>query len=513
LVFSSVTFLFLFLPVFLVLYHLAALPSLRKTGRRSWTLSNLLILTASLLFYAWGEKLLVLIMLTSTFIDYACGLVIAGAIGRSRNRPIRTLKKGGSRTALQKTALTVSITANLGLLGLFKYFNFFVDNFNELARSIGFHGYVMEDVIRIALPVGISFYTFQSMSYTIDVFRGDTRATRNFINFSCFVTLFPQLIAGPIVRYRDLAAQLVQRTLSLEDFSSGARRFITGLGKKVLIADVLAVTADRVYALPVEQLTCGLSWLGTLCFTLQLYFDFSGYSDMAIGLGRMLGFRFPENFRYPFISQSMREYWSRWHITLGSWFRDYLFFPLGGSRRSTPRVYFNLFTVFFLCGLWHGAAWTYVCWGLFHGVFLALERTRFGDFLARLSRPTRHAYLILVNLASKVLFRSATLAQAGAVFTAMAGFGTGNGLEHNVWLCLDPETCAALVIALVGCTPFLPWLIQGTENWIAGRREGWALGLESAFSLARLAAVLVVLVCAILWTANATYVPFIYFRF
>jgi alginate O-acetyltransferase complex protein AlgI len=512
-VFSSVSFLFFFLPIFLVLYCLAVLPAIRKKGYTSWTFTNLLLLITSILFYTWGEGLLVTIMLGSTAIDYLCGLLMAGSVGKGWRRPIKALEQGAQRTRTQKLALVLSLSANLGFLCLFKYFDFFVDNAHAIMGSLGLRNGPIEDVVKLALPMGISFYTFQSMSYTIDVYRGQIKATRNFIDFSCFVTMFPQLIAGPIVRYKEIADQLVRRTLSLEKFSYGARRFIIGLGKKVLIADVLAVTADRIYALPADQVTCGLAWLGTICFTLQLYFDFSGYSDMAIGLGRMLGFKFPENFNYPFISRSIREYWSRWHITLGTWFRDYLFYPLGGSRVSVPRLYMNLFTVFFLCGLWHGASWTYILWGLFHGFFLVLERVGFGKVLDRLPRPLAHLYLCLVNVGSKVLFRAATLAQAGAFFKAMAGFGAGDGRVQNVWLYLNPETSLALVIAVIGSMPVLPWLNRRLEGWIARQRGMLSLGCDSALASIKLAAVFAVFALSILWVANVTYSPFIYFRF
>jgi len=374
-VFSSVCFLFFFLPIVLAVYLLVALPGLGGRTAAGLKAGNLLLLAASLLFYSWGEGALVAIMLGSTAIDYLCGLLMAGPPARGRE-PSSPLEPGGPRTSVQKAALALSIASNLFLLCLFKYFGFFVENARAILHAAGLSGGVLEGGMELALPMGISFYTFQSMSYTIDVYRGRVAATRSFIDFACFVTLFPQLVAGPIVRYKDLAEQLVRRVMSLEDFSLGSRRFILGLGKKVLIADSLAQAADRIYALPLGEVTCPLAWLGTICFTLQLYFDFSGYSDMAIGLGRMLGFRFPENFNYPFISRSLREYWSRWHITLGSWFRDYLFLPLGGSRVSPPRVYLNLLVVFFLCGLWHGASWTYVLWGLFHGASPQAPRAR-----------------------------------------------------------------------------------------------------------------------------------------
>jgi alginate O-acetyltransferase complex protein AlgI len=379
--------------------------------------------------------------------------------------------------------------------------------------GIGIRGGLVGDGVNLALPIGISFYTFQSMSYTIDVYRGRIPATRNFIDFSCFVTMFPQLIAGPIVRYGEVATQLLRRRISLGGFAWGARRFIIGLGKKVLIADVLAVTADRIYALPPGEATCGLAWLGTICFTLQLYFDFSGYSDMAIGLGRMLGFRFPENFRYPFIARSVKEYWSRWHITLGRWFRDYLFFPLGGSRVALPRMYVNMIVVFFLCGLWHGAGWTFVLWGLFHGFFLIFERLGFGRVVAGWWAPWAHLYLCLVNVGSKVLFRSDSLEQAGSFFAAMAGFARGTGRIHNAWLYLNPELCVVLALAVLGSTPIVPFLERRVGGWLESARNAGIPGGAGVLASLRLVALLVVFTLSVLWVANVTYKPFIYFRF
>ncbi|MBU0753606.1 MAG: hypothetical protein KJ645_00600, partial [Planctomycetes bacterium] len=509
-VFSSITFLFLFLPLFLGLYFLFALPVIRKGKQASWTLVNLLVLGASLLFYTWGERLLVSIMIASTLIDYLCGLLIAGAAGKEWRKPVQCLVEGGSRNAVQKTALITSLSANLFFLCLFKYYGFFVDNIQSALYALGLHHGALESTVQIALPMGISFYTFQSMSYTIDVYRGRIKATKNLIDFACFVTLFPQLVAGPIVRYKEVAAQLVQRTLSVEGFSYGARRFMIGLGKKVLVADVLAVTADRIYALPLNQVTGGLCWLGTICFTLQLYFDFSGYSDMAIGLGRMLGFHFPENFNYPFIARSVREYWSRWHITLGAWFRDYLFFPLGGSRVGPARVYVNLFTVFFLCGLWHGASWTYVFWGLFHGLFLVLERMGLDGVLARTWRPWTHVYLILVNVFSKVIFRSGSLDQVWTFLTCMVGFNGIEGQKQPIAYYLNPELVVVLIVAVIGCTPFVPFVNRWLDRRLAGTGGFRIPGMGTALPTLRLAALFSVFALSLLWVANVTYNPFIY---
>ena len=350
-VFSSPIFLFLYLPLFLVLYALVFAPT-RILGegrprRFFFSLSNGYILLASLLFYFWGENWLILVMLASTTIDYVSGQVI----GRSQ------------RPRLRRAFLTVSIVANLSILGFFKYANFGVEACTGLAGLLGLGDGPLRGMLQVSLPLGISFYTFQSMSYTIDVYRRQVQPTRSFLDFACYVTMFPQLVAGPIVRYRDVAVELRHRIVTAGSFSYGCVRFTQGLAKKVLISNAMAVPTDRIFALSGDELSTSLAWLGVLGYALQIYFDFSGYSDMAIGLGRMLGFHFPENFNYPYISGSIQEFWRRWHISLSTWFRDYLYYPLGGDRVGSLRVYFNLVTVFFLCGLWHGADYGYVLLG------------------------------------------------------------------------------------------------------------------------------------------------------
>jgi len=460
----------------------------------------------------WGEGRLVLIMLTSTTIDYFCGRVIAGRSVKNGNAPARALEIGGARSRSQKIALTVSIIANLSLLGFFKYFHFFAGNFEAAARCLGLTGPLIPSTLQVALPMGISFYTFQSMSYTIDVYRGRTAATRSFIDFAAFVTMFPQLIAGPIIRFRDIADRLRNRSVGLDDFGIGARRFMVGLGKKVIIADHLAVVVDPIFRIPGGDLTTGLAWLGAVGFTIQLYFDFSGYSDMAIGLGRMMGFHFQENFNYPLVARSLREYWARWHITLGSWFRDYLYFPLGGGRRSQPRVLFNLFTVFFLCGLWHGAGWTFVIWGMTHGIFLVLERQGMEKRLSRLWPPLQHAYFLIVSIAIKVIFRSESIGQAGDMLLAMAGFARGDGAIHNAGLHLNLETAAVLIIGILGCTPIIPAIRSRLERWASGRSRA-AFLLSRGIPLAQALALSAVFLLSLMGMTSRTYHPFIYFRF
>jgi alginate O-acetyltransferase complex protein AlgI len=506
-VFSSIVFLFLFLPGVLALYFLAPR-----------VLRNALLLAVSLFFYSWGEQLLVWIILASTLIDYAAGLLISGGFRRG---PISRLEKGGTRTPLQRVGLILSIAGNLAFLGFFKYANFGIDSFNAIVPA----AWGLQDVARIGLPIGISLYTFQSMSYSIDVYRGAARATRNFLNFACYVTLFPQLVAGPIVRYRDIADQLVERGVDLEGFASGARRFIVGLGKKVLVANVVSIPVDQIYGvsdslgatitpgIPPEALSASVAWLGALCFTIQIYFDFSGYSDMAIGLGRMFGFRFFENFRYPYASTSIRSFWQRWHISLSQWFRDYLYISLGGNRGSNARTYANLMIVFLLCGVWHGAAWTFIFWGLFHGTFLVLERLGLEDVIRRQWRPLRHVYVLLVVVIGWVLFRSENLSQAASMLSAMFGFAPEAGSPFDIRTIINLELWIMLGIGVLGALPFAQelgrWREQATAQPVSSRR----LFADGVLSIATVVLLAVVLLASSMSLSAGAYNPFIYYRF
>jgi alginate O-acetyltransferase complex protein AlgI len=508
-VFASVIFTFGYLPIFLLFYFavtflLGKLPTALRYTR------NILILLFSVLFYFWGEKLLVLVMLSSTIVDYIAGIVISGQW--NKKGAIEALEKGGSRTAGQKLALTLSITTNLLLLGFFKYFNFFVDSINMGLSSMGFGPEVIQ-VWQIALPLGISFYTFQSMSYTIDVFRGETPATRNFVDFACYVTLFPQLVAGPIIRYKTVADQLVNRITTFEDFSIGVQRFAIGLGKKLLIADVLARPADMIFAIPQGQLTTELAWFCIFIYSLQVYFDFSGYSDMAIGLGRMMGFRFLENFNYPLICQSLREFWRRWHISLSTWLRDYLYIPMGGNQVSPVRLYFNLFTVFILCGLWHGASWMFFFWGIWHGIFLTLERIGLGKWLESIPRPFRHVYAQLVLAVHWVMFRIQDVDHAIDFNASLFGFGGSNGGVYNIPLYLTGPVVIAIVFGILGAFPFWPWL-HGRINAGINRLNGSALIIgQTAYSTVQVAGIMAILLLSGSFMSATTYSPFIYFRF
>lgn len=475
-VFSSPIFLFLFLP-----FVLAAHFALPRSAR------NLFLLFASLLFYAWGQAKFVPILLASIAVNFAFGLWIDA-------------ERGNRSSSL---ALALAVTTNLALLIAYKYSSLLADSLNWISSALGGSAVVAPPLI--ALPLGISFLTFHALSYLIDVSRG-ARAQRNPLDLALYITLFPQLVAGPIVRYSHLAPQIADRQVIFEDFALGVRRFIIGLGKKVLIANQLATPADAIFALPTNELTLGLSWLGAAYYTLQIYCDFSGYSDMAIGLGRMLGFRFPENFDYPYTSRSLREFWQRWHISLSTWFRDYLYIPLGGSRRRPERVYLNLVTVFALCGLWHGARWSFLVWGLYHGSFLVLERVGLGALLGRWLPPFRHLYLLLVVMVGWVFFRAESSAQAVAFLGAMVGLGAGSGVEYHPTLYIDTALVLATVAGIIGSMPVGPALQRWRER-AAATPFAWAMEAAGGALLA------ITLLVSCMALAARTYNPFIYYRF
>lgn len=473
-IFSSPIFLIFFLPVVLSLAFL-----LRRTAAQ-----NALLLGASLLFYAWGELAYTLILIGSIVLNYAFGLWIDGTRDRS----------------LQRWVLALAVAVNLSILTYFKYANFLVDNLNILLAAFGFSAFSVDPV---HLPIGISFFTFQAMTYLVDVYRRNASVDRSPWRVGLYIALFPQLIAGPIVRYRSIAAQLIERQASSDDVAIGIRRFVVGLGKKVLIADQLAVTADRIFALPVAALDPAVAWLGVVCFGLQVYFDFSGYSDMAIGLGRIFGFHFPENFNAPYTSRSLQEFWRRWHISLSGWFRDYLYVPLTSGRKSAGWGYFSLFVVFFLCGLWHGSNWNFVAWGLVHGAFVALERTRFGNWQARVWRPLAQGYTLLIVFFAFVFFRADGLSHALDFLAAMLGHSGGESAEYPLALYFDLEVGLWLAAGLVFAGSWMP----------AARRQlrGW-LG-PVGFSLVRIATLAWVFVASSVSLVAGTNSPFVYFRF
>ena len=475
-VFSSPIFLFIFLPLVLAGHFVTR-------GR----LRNLWLLGMSLVFYGWGEPRFVLIMLVSIAANFGFGLWLDRIRGRRGARGL----------------LAIAVALNLGLLVLYKYAAFLAGNVSTALSLIGAGPVPLP---AFALPLGISFYTFHALSYLVDVSRRAADGQRDPAAMGLYIVFFPQLIAGPIIRYKDIAGQLVHRVVTRETFALGSQRFAIGLGKKMLLANTVAVPADAIFALPTAQLTVGLAWLGIVCYTLQIYFDFSGYSDMAIGLALLFGFRFPENFNYPYIARSMTEFWRRWHISLSTWFRDYVYVPLGGNRRGPGRTYLNLWIVFLLCGLWHGAAWTFVAWGLYHGSFLVLERLGAGRWIEGLWAPARHVYTVLVFMGGWVFFRAESLGHAGAYLAAMAGFASGSGLEQHAGLHLNAVVVMALVAGIIGSAPFLPRL----GRW----RDGiGAVNLRLAVEAGRLAGLALLLVASAMLMAAGTYNPFIYFRF
>ena len=477
--FTDPTFLFLFLPVLLALYY---------AGRgRVW--HNWLLLGASVVFYARGAGAFTGLVLSSIAFNYVAAL----AVDRWRS------------TRSGRWVLGGAIAVNLLVLLVFKYADFTIGNVNAALARLGTAPFALPHLL---LPIGISFFTFHAISYVVDVYRQDASAQKRPVEAALYLLVFPQLIAGPIVRYRQIADQLAARATTLDDFAVGVRRFIIGLGKKMLIANTLAGPADRIFAMPAGEVTATHAWLAVACYTLQIYFDFSGYSDMAIGLGRMFGFHFPENFNYPYIARSVQEFWRRWHMSLSAWFRDYVYIPLGGNRTSTGRLYFNLVLVFFLCGLWHGANWTFVIWGLYHGLFLVIERVGVAKQLEAISRPVRHVYLLIVVMIGWVFFRAETLAAAVSMLRSMAGLGGGLPTAYSPGWYLTPEVVVALAAGIAGSTPIVPLLSRWQDTTPdAGRGRAIAWDLLATATLA------IVLVGSIAQAAAGTYNPFIYFRF
>ena len=457
--FSGIPFLFYFLPAVLILYFLVP-----RKGR------NAVLLLSSLLFYAWGEPKYVVLMVVSILLFYGYGL----AVERS-HRP--------------KLWLAVSVCTGAGLLGLFKYADFAVENFNALTG-------LSVPLLRLALPIGISFYTFQCISYVVDVYRGDTKAQKNLIHFGAYVAMFPQLIAGPIVRYVDVEGDLADRKTTGEDFAEGLFLFLIGLGKKVLIANNLGQLTELFRSSTEKSVL--FCWLYAIAFALHIYFDFSGYSDMAVGLGRIFGFRFPRNFQYPYISGSITEFWRRWHMTLGGWFRDYVYIPLGGNRVSRGRWVFNILVVWMLTGLWHGAAWNFVLWGLLFAALLLLEK--WVPAIRKLPAVLRHGYVLLAVVLSFVIFNAADLRQAFGDLGGMFGLaGLPAVTAESVYYL--KSYLPLLILAAVGATPLVRNLALRLQT-----RIPWTAALRFA------AALLLLLVCTA-YLVDGSFNPFLYFRF
>ena len=471
--FTDSAFLFLFLPFVITAYRV--IPE---------RLRNAFLLTASICYYGWGEGPRVWVLLASIGINYGCGLAIAS----------------GRRDTQRKARLVTGIVVNLALLGVFKYLGFLIDNVNHLVPALHLSPI---PVPSITLPIGISFFTFMGLSYLADTYWKRMDAERNPATFALYLSLFPHLIAGPIVRFSDIADQLHSRVTPPEQTVAGIRRFIIGLGKKMLIGNTVAVAADSIFKLAPDQLTTSAAWLGILCYTLQIYFDFSGYSDMAIGLAAMFGFVFPENFNYPYIAKSVTEFWQRWHMSLSSWLRDYLFFPLG-VRGPRVILYRNILIVFFLCGLWHGASWHFVAWGLFHGVFLVLERSGLTNFLNARAAPIRHAYTLAVVVTGWVLFRAENLTAAVSYYSALLDLNRAIPEAATAPRFLTADLVLALTVGVAASTPLLPFVKTQLVRLRASARLVGALEFAGTAALFIMSAAL---------SAASTYNPFIYFRF
>ena len=460
-VFSSIVFIFIFLPAVMILYRI--LPEKLRNG---------LLLAASLIFYAWGEPVYVLLMMFSITFNYFMG---------------RRLEQTDRRNLI----LAVCVIVNIGMLCFFKYTDFAIENLNRISG-------INIDTLKLALPIGISFYTFQVLSYIIDVYRGTVKVQRNIIDFGMYITFFPQLIAGPIVRYQDIENQLKGRTLNYDMISDGIVRFAAGLGKKVLIANQCGLLWDEIYSYG-GNIPALMAWTGVLAFTFQIYYDFSGYSDMAIGLGKIFGFTFPENFRYPYESRSITEFWRRWHITLGVWFREYLYIPLGGNRKGTARQILNLVIVWFLTGLWHGAGWNFIIWGLYYFVLIAAEKLFLGRILERLPRALSHIYALLFIVIGWAVFACDDISVLGHYLKSMIGLGAGASSPMSLYY---TKTYGALLAAAafgsVHTVKTIPAKIFRNDK---------------ALDAARFIFAFIMVAASVAFIIGDSYNPFLYFRF
>ena len=464
--FSSIPFLYYFLPSVLILCFLAP-----------QKLKNTVLLISSLVFYGWGEPKYVIMMVASIIIGFVSGLLIEATNEKSK----------------KKLILTINIIINLGFLGFFKYSNFFIENFNSVTG-------LSLNLLNVALPIGISFYTFQILSYAVDVYRGTVKAQKNLINLATYITMFPQLIAGPIVRYSDIVGSLTERKISFEKISTGLRRFIIGLSKKVLLANALGELCVAFKASDDKSLL--FYWLYAIAFCLQVYFDFSGYSDMAIGLGKILGFEFMENFNFPFISKSISEFWRRWHISLGSWFRDYVYIPLGGNRVKKTRWIFNILVVWFLTGFWHGAAWNFIIWGLYFVIFLIFEKTPVGKFVTK-THVLNRIYTLFFIIISFVIFDAVNMGEAFNYIKSMLGF-SGVSLISTEFIYYLKEYSIILVLSVVGATPLVKKIaIRLTE----------IKGVKTLVGILEPIVLIALLVLVTAYLVDGSFNPFLYFRF
>jgi len=492
-VFSSILFLFLFLPPVLAAYYL-----LHALAPRAW--KHVFLALVSYLFYGWSNPWFMVLMLASTGIDYLCARWMTGGFRIPKDAPLPQLPPHGGRTRGQRRALAASIVTNLGLLGFFKYFNFGIDSWNALAAAIAGPGATVDLALRIALPLGISFYTFQSMSYTIDVYRGEARAIRSFPDFAFYVSMFPQLVAGPIIRFQDVANQIDARTHTVEKFARGAAFFCFGMAKKVLLADPCGGLADRCFG--AYELGMGSAWTGVLAYACQIYFDFSGYSDMAIGLGLMMGFTFAKNFDSPYRAASVTAFWRRWHLSLSCWLRDYLYIPLGGNRKGSRRTVINLMAVMVLGGLWHGASWNFVIWGGMHGLALTVERAwgrRPGvkPVVSVWMRRCCVALTFVWVLLTWVPFRAPDLSATLRYWTALFGGASSDPASALIAGSLvSPYAIGSLVVALVVA-------FFGVQTWDYTRR----------LTGARVSLAGVLFVASLVMLVSTSFHPFIYFIF
>ncbi|MDF2662064.1 MAG: putative alginate O-acetyltransferase [Paenibacillus sp.] len=467
-VFSGLIFLFQFLPAALLVYYVSP----KK-------LRNAVLLAASLVFYAWGEPLYIFLMLFSTVFDYANGLLI---------------DKFRCRKAVARLIFIGSLSGNLAILCFYKYAGFVAENLNQLFG-------LQLQAADLPLPIGISFYTFQTMSYVVDVYAGKVAAQRNIVIFGTYVTMFPQLVAGPIVKYGDIARQLVSRKVTLERFGEGAELFIRGLAKKVLLANNIGMLWTSVKTAPAEDVTVLSAWLGILAFTFQIYFDFSGYSDMARGLAKMFGFEFKANFNYPYISRSVTEFWRRWHISLSSWFREYVYIPLGGNRLGLRKQLRNLLIVWLLTGLWHGASWNFVVWGLYFGLLVTIEKLFLLKWLQRWPRPANHLYSLLAVIVGWVWFEFGTLASAWTFIGTLFGFAAHEWADRQALY--DLSTNGILLVLCALCATPLPRKMA--SRLMIRWRVGGAVAVPALYFAA--------LVLSTAYLVNETYNPFLYFRF
>lgn len=473
-VFSNLVFLFVFLPIVLFCYFIV--------GTK---LKNLILLIASLIFYAWGEPKYVFLMLFSIVLNYTFGLLI---------------DKYRYHLTVKKAFLIIAVIGNILVLGFFKYASFIVDNVNRLLN-------LSIDMEPIPLPIGISFFTFQAMSYIIDVYRKNAKVQRNVLSLSLYISLFPQLVAGPIVRYNTIAEQIKHRFVNLDKFTEGVRRFIIGLSKKVILANSFAEIADAVYSTPAGDLTVLTTWIGVAAYGLQIYFDFSGYSDMAIGLGKMFGFDFLENFNYPYIASSIAEFWRRWHISLGTWFKDYVYIPLGGNRKGYYRTILNLLIVWTITGFWHGASWTFVVWGFYFGVFIVLERIGLYRILQKLWKPVAHIYTFLIVMIGWVFFRADDFEYSFAMIKTMFCLSDNDLIDGTAYIYMN-DYWFMFVIGFISALPIVPWIRSKIISLPNYRKR-----IVPVTSIMLPIIYMLLLGFSMILLVNSTYNPFIYFRF